>query len=112
MCTKCGMMGYYDHKLKIALCTYCKSGENMATMKLPYACKLLFQVSLLKRYFSPSLICVLGCLLINSNYCYCDPWAGASINEYSPAFATFRGIMSGNQLAGAGKQSKTAISSR
>ncbi|CAK9196787.1 unnamed protein product [Sphagnum troendelagicum] len=43
VCTKCGMMGYYNHKLKIALCTYCKSGENMATMKLPYACKLLFQ---------------------------------------------------------------------
>ncbi len=51
-------------------------------------------------------------LLINSNHCYCDPWAGASINEYSPTFATFRGIMSGNQLAGAGKQSKTAIGSR
>lgn len=61
VCTKCGMMGYYNHKLKIALCTYCKSGENMATMKLPYACKLLFQVSLLKRYFRQSLICVLGC---------------------------------------------------
>ncbi|XP_024402196.1 DNA-directed RNA polymerase III subunit 2 [Physcomitrium patens] len=43
VCTKCGMIGYYHHKLKICLCSTCKSGDNIATMKLPYACKLLFQ---------------------------------------------------------------------
>ena len=38
------MIGYYHHKLKICLCSTCKTGDNIATMKLPYACKLLFQV--------------------------------------------------------------------
>lgn len=43
VCTKCGLLGYYNHKLKMAYCSMCKSGENVSTMKLPYACKLLFQ---------------------------------------------------------------------
>ncbi|KAL8153604.1 hypothetical protein V2J09_011364 [Rumex salicifolius] len=44
VCRECGLLGYYNHKLKTAVCSTCrKSGENLSTMKLPYACKLLFQ---------------------------------------------------------------------
>eukprot|EP00898_Chlorokybus_atmophyticus_P001524 jgi/Chlat1/2372/Chrsp17S02643 len=43
VCTKCGLMGYYSQKLKSGYCRYCRSAENVASMKLPYACKLLFQ---------------------------------------------------------------------
>ncbi|KAJ6797280.1 DNA-directed RNA polymerase III subunit 2 [Iris pallida] len=43
VCRKCGLLGYYNHKLKTAFCSMCKNGTNLSTMKLPYACKLLFQ---------------------------------------------------------------------
>lgn len=43
VCRKCGLLGYYNHKLKTSCCSMCKTGENISTMKLPYACKLLFQ---------------------------------------------------------------------
>jgi DNA-directed RNA polymerase III subunit RPC2 len=43
VCRACGLLGYYNYKLKKAVCTTCKNGDNIATMKLPYACKLLFQ---------------------------------------------------------------------
>ncbi|RWR74823.1 DNA-directed RNA polymerase III subunit 2 isoform X2 [Cinnamomum micranthum f. kanehirae] len=43
VCRKCGLLGYYHHSLKTGFCSMCKSGENVSTMKLPYACKLLFQ---------------------------------------------------------------------
>lgn len=43
VCTKCGLLGHYNHKLKMNYCSMCKNGENISTMKLPYACKLLFQ---------------------------------------------------------------------
>lgn len=43
VCRKCGMLGYYNHKLKTAICSLCKNGEQMSKMKLPYACKLLLQ---------------------------------------------------------------------
>lgn len=43
VCRKCGLLGYYNHKLKTAYCSACKNGENLSTMTLPYACKLLFQ---------------------------------------------------------------------
>ncbi|GAQ79190.1 DNA-directed RNA polymerase III subunit 2 [Klebsormidium nitens] len=43
VCTKCGLLGYFDKKLKAGFCSYCKNSQNIATMKLPYACKLLFQ---------------------------------------------------------------------
>ncbi|EPS66119.1 hypothetical protein M569_08657, partial [Genlisea aurea] len=43
VCRKCGLLGYYDFKLKAGICSTCKETESMSTMKLPYACKLLFQ---------------------------------------------------------------------
>ncbi|KAG9137414.1 hypothetical protein Leryth_021169 [Lithospermum erythrorhizon] len=43
VCRKCGLLGYYSFKLKSGICSTCKSGANMSTMKLPYACKLLIQ---------------------------------------------------------------------
>ncbi|KAK6158458.1 hypothetical protein DH2020_005772 [Rehmannia glutinosa] len=45
VCRKCGLLGYYNFKLKTGICSTCKNGENISTMKLPYACKLLFQFS-------------------------------------------------------------------
>ncbi|XP_013621533.1 PREDICTED: DNA-directed RNA polymerase III subunit rpc2-like isoform X2 [Brassica oleracea var. oleracea] len=43
VCRACGLLGYYDYKLKKAVCSTCKNGDSIATLKLPYACKLLFQ---------------------------------------------------------------------
>ncbi|XP_010536382.1 PREDICTED: DNA-directed RNA polymerase III subunit 2 [Tarenaya hassleriana] len=43
VCRACGLLGYYNYKLKAGVCTTCKNGENISTMKLPYACKLLLQ---------------------------------------------------------------------
>ncbi|KAI3843089.1 hypothetical protein MKX03_018344 [Papaver bracteatum] len=43
VCRACGLLGYYNRKLKTGVCSSCKNGENMSKMKLPYACKLLFQ---------------------------------------------------------------------
>ncbi|KAL0874160.1 hypothetical protein Bca101_023865 [Brassica carinata] len=43
VCRACGLIGYYDYKLKKAVCSTCKNGDSIATMKLPYACKLTFQ---------------------------------------------------------------------
>ena len=45
VCRKCGLLGYYNYKLKTSYCSMCKNGENMAKIRLPYACKLLFQVA-------------------------------------------------------------------
>ncbi|KAH7548442.1 hypothetical protein JRO89_XS14G0130400 [Xanthoceras sorbifolium] len=44
VCRVCGLLGYYNHKLKAGICSTCKNGDNISTMKLPYACKLLIQV--------------------------------------------------------------------
>ena len=46
MCKHCGMMGYFDANRGMAVCPSTKSPEHMARLKLPYACKLLFQVLL------------------------------------------------------------------
>ncbi|KAK4795697.1 hypothetical protein SAY86_028023 [Trapa natans] len=43
VCRACGLLGYYSHKLKTGICSKCKNGDNISTMKLPYACKLLIQ---------------------------------------------------------------------
>jgi len=37
VCKKCGLLGYEGW------CQYCKSTANVSTVKIPYACKLLFQ---------------------------------------------------------------------
>lgn len=36
-------MGYYDANVGYATCPACKAPDDMAKLKLPYACKLLFQ---------------------------------------------------------------------
>ncbi|KAI0527193.1 hypothetical protein KFK09_002792 [Dendrobium nobile] len=43
VCRQCGLLGYYNHKLKTSWCSMCKTGDSMSSLKLPYACKLLFQ---------------------------------------------------------------------
>ncbi|KAL6130145.1 hypothetical protein ACLB2K_068526 [Fragaria x ananassa] len=43
VCRVCGLLGYYNHKMKAGICSSCKNGDNISTMKLPYACKLLIQ---------------------------------------------------------------------
>ncbi|GFP99206.1 DNA-directed RNA polymerase iii subunit rpc2 [Phtheirospermum japonicum] len=43
VCRKCGLLGYYNFKQKTSICSTCRNGENISTMKLPYACKLLIQ---------------------------------------------------------------------
>ncbi|XP_017970034.1 PREDICTED: DNA-directed RNA polymerase III subunit 2 [Theobroma cacao] len=43
VCRKCGMLGYFSHKLKRGICSSCSNGDNISMIKLPYACKLLFQ---------------------------------------------------------------------
>ncbi|KAK3187779.1 hypothetical protein Dsin_027340 [Dipteronia sinensis] len=43
VCRVCGLLGYYNHKLKAGICSTCKNGDNISTVKMPYACKLLFQ---------------------------------------------------------------------
>jgi len=37
VCKKCGLLGYMQW------CQYCKSGAHMRVVRMPYACKLLFQ---------------------------------------------------------------------
>uniref|UniRef100_A0A915DIR4 DNA-directed RNA polymerase n=1 Tax=Ditylenchus dipsaci TaxID=166011 RepID=A0A915DIR4_9BILA len=37
VCLQCGLIGY------TGWCQYCKSGKELARIKIPYACKLLFQ---------------------------------------------------------------------
>lgn len=37
VCEQCGLLGY------LGWCQYCKSSKNVSTLKMPYACKLLFQ---------------------------------------------------------------------
>ena len=43
VCTKCQILGYFDHRIGAGMCSRCRESEQMATMKVPYACKLLFQ---------------------------------------------------------------------
>ena len=43
VCTHCGLMGYYDANVGYAVCPSRKVPDDMARLKLPYACKLLFQ---------------------------------------------------------------------
>lgn len=42
VCQKCGVLGYKTHA-NVVWCQNCRCGQNMMDIKLPYACKLLFQ---------------------------------------------------------------------
>ena len=42
VCRECGMLGYKDANRQ-GWCQYCKCGENLSELRIPYACKLLFQ---------------------------------------------------------------------
>jgi DNA-directed RNA polymerase III subunit RPC2 len=43
VCTQCGLLGYHHHGTGQDLCSQCVNGGTVSTLKLPYACKLLFQ---------------------------------------------------------------------
>ena len=43
VCTKCGLLGFQHQITGKNQCTLCGTGADVATLKLPYACKLLFQ---------------------------------------------------------------------
>jgi DNA-directed RNA polymerase III subunit RPC2 len=43
VCVDCGLLGYHHHETGRNLCQGCDDGGNVSTLKLPYACKLLFQ---------------------------------------------------------------------
>lgn len=43
VCSRCGLMGYFDNALKVSRCSTCQSSQGMNKLKVPYACKLLFQ---------------------------------------------------------------------
>ena len=44
VCSRCGLMGYFNQDIRKGYCTTCKTGEGVTNLKVPYACKLLFQV--------------------------------------------------------------------
>lgn len=43
VCKDCGLMVQYNKKKNIHQCTVCENTTNFAYVKIPYACKLLFQ---------------------------------------------------------------------
>ncbi|KAK9794947.1 hypothetical protein WJX73_009398 [Symbiochloris irregularis] len=43
VCTHCGLLGYYDLNAKMPVCPSTKRSDAMATLRLPYACKLMLQ---------------------------------------------------------------------
>ena len=43
VCTNCGLLGYKHHGTGRNLCQQCADGGTVSALKLPYACKLLFQ---------------------------------------------------------------------
>ncbi|KAK3227000.1 hypothetical protein Dsin_006862 [Dipteronia sinensis] len=43
VCRECGSLGYYNHELKLGVCSTCKNANNTSTIQLPYAFKLLIQ---------------------------------------------------------------------
>ena len=44
VCSRCGLMGYFNQDIRKGYCTTCKTGEGVTNLTVPYACKLLFQV--------------------------------------------------------------------
>jgi len=43
VCRKCGLMSIYNDKTHIHLCKTCDNRIDFALVRIPYACKLLFQ---------------------------------------------------------------------
>ena len=37
------MLGYQHHGLKTGMCAHCNTGKHIGQLRVPYACKLLFQ---------------------------------------------------------------------
>ena len=42
-CNKCGMFAIYNDKERIFNCKTCNNRTHFSRIKIPYACKLLFQ---------------------------------------------------------------------
>ena len=43
VCKTCGLLSIFDTQKEMFLCKTCQSSNNIENVKLPYACKLLFQ---------------------------------------------------------------------
>ena len=43
VCNKCGLFATYNSEKKIYLCNLCGNINNFVMVRIPYACKLLFQ---------------------------------------------------------------------
>lgn len=54
VCSRCGLMGYYNQDIRKGYCTSCKTGDGVANLTVPYACKLLFQVRSVSLVLIPS----------------------------------------------------------
>ena len=42
-CKQCGMMAVYNNEKNIHICNTCDNRTDFTRLKIPYACKLLFQ---------------------------------------------------------------------
>ncbi|KAH9686457.1 DNA-directed RNA polymerase III subunit 2 [Citrus sinensis] len=87
VCRVCGLLGYYNHKLKAGICSTCKNGDNISSMKLPYACKLLIQVKLFT-YCFPNILALLMTINVFLGILTRTP-----INEYCSSLETGRGMI-------------------
>ena len=43
VCAQCGLLAHFDYKNQVSYCTTCRSSEKISEVRIPYACKLLFQ---------------------------------------------------------------------
>ena len=43
VCAQCGLLAHYDYQNQVSYCTTCRSSEKISEVRIPYACKLLFQ---------------------------------------------------------------------
>ena len=43
VCSRCGLLAHFDFTNRTPYCTACRSFENIRDVRMPYACKLLFQ---------------------------------------------------------------------
>ena len=62
ICKKCGLIAAYNDKMHIHLCKTCNNRKDFALVKIPYACKLMFQ-ELISMNIAPRII---TCLLYTS----------------------------------------------